>query len=252
PWLSPSPACKLHIAFTLDNGMAHSHPPVRRAISETVAALRLAGHEVTELPALDYVRASALFSTISAADGGADLRSFLADTNEPLIPEAFAVAGSASSVHELSQTVIGRDAFRQEFLRLWQGPSVASVSSQAFDLILCPLTAHLAWPHLGRPHDAELITWTTTWSLLDLPVATLPVGEINPVKDSPCPLPEPAYSSFDQQHWEGYSPSRFSNAPLVVQLVSPRRFREDELLSMVEVVQEAVKAYKLAKRVQSE
>lgn len=36
------------------------------------------------------------------------------------------------------------------------------------------------------------------------------------------------------------APETFENAPLVVQLVNPRRFREDELLAMARVVEEAV------------
>ncbi|GAA6041344.1 hypothetical protein JCM8097_007673 [Rhodosporidiobolus ruineniae] len=245
PWLPSSDASKLHVAYLTDSGLAHSHPPVRRAIAETVAALRAAGHEVTELPGLDFARAGELFSTISAADGGADLASFLAGTDEPIIPEAFAASGppSPSSVYNLSQTLVRRDAFRQDFLETWRTSASSSAENRPFDLILCPLTAHLAWPHLGRPHDSELITWTTTWSLLDVPCATLPVGELDPVKDAPHPLPEQAYSAFDQQHWDGYSFERFKNAPLVVQLVSPRRFREDELLGMVSEVERAVKAY---------
>lgn len=45
PWQPQNSDKRLHVAFCIDNGMAHSHPPVRRAILDTVAALRAAGHE---------------------------------------------------------------------------------------------------------------------------------------------------------------------------------------------------------------
>ncbi|GEM12062.1 amidase [Rhodotorula toruloides] len=144
---------KLHIAFALDNGLIHSHPPIRRAISEMVAALAQAGHEVTPLEGIDWNEASELVGLVSGADGGEDLRSFLA-SGEPVIPEAFPFAVStAITVYELSQLMQRRDAFR-------------------------------------------------------------------------------------------HSLATFKNAPLVVQLVNPRRFREDELLAMATVVGSAVRKYK--------
>ncbi|BGP05084.1 hypothetical protein JCM10049v2_000888 [Rhodotorula toruloides] len=231
---------KLHIAFALDNGLVHSHPPIRRAINETVAALARAGHQVTPLQGIDWREARDLVGLISGADGGADLRSFLS-SGEPVISEAFPFAASTSlTVHELSQLMQRRDAFRQDFLRLWRESAKMSDEGRPFDLVVCPVTTHLAWPHLGRPQDSELITWTTTWSLLDLPACTVPVGELDPLKDAPYPPPEAFFSQQDQRHWDSYAPETFENAPLVVQLVNPRRFREDELLAMARVVEEAV------------
>lgn len=48
----------------------------------------------------------------------------------------------------------------------------------------------------------RLITWTTTWSLLDLPACTVPVGELDPLKDAPSPPPEAFFSQQDQRHWD--------------------------------------------------
>ncbi|BGP29156.1 hypothetical protein JCM10296v2_000894 [Rhodotorula toruloides] len=232
---------KLHVAFAFDNGLVHTHPPIRRAIHETVAALARAGHQVTPLKGIDWREARDLVGLISGADGGADLRSFLS-SGEPVIPEAFPFAASTSlTVHELSQLMQRRDAFRQDFLRLWRKSAKMSDEGRPFDVVVCPVTTHLAWPHLGRPQDSELITWTTTWSLLDLPACTAPVGELDPLKDAPSPLPEPFFSQQDQQHWDSYAPETFENAPLVVQLVNLRRFREDELLAMARVVEKAVR-----------
>ncbi|BGP45084.1 hypothetical protein JCM10450v2_000901 [Rhodotorula kratochvilovae] len=244
PWIPLSPpGKKLHVAFAVDNGLVHSHPPIRRAILETVDALRAAGHIVTELAKMDFRLAGALLGKIASADGGADLRTFLEATNEPIIPEAFPfTTAAASTVYELSQTIVERDEYRQRFLEIWRASAGKTTLNTPFDLILCPVLPQVAHPHRGRPQESELITWTTTWSLLDLPCCTLPVGELDPCRDAACALPEAAYSDFDQQHWDEYSPERHEDAPLVVQLVSPRRFREDELLAMVKVVEEAVKA----------
>ncbi|GJN93350.1 hypothetical protein Rhopal_006403-T1 [Rhodotorula paludigena] len=248
PWITATGSRTLHVAFSLDNGLAHSHPPIRRALRETVSALRAAGHTVTELEAIDHQAASALFSRLAGADGGADLRAFLKPTGEPIVPEAFPFTSTpGSTVYELNSLQTKRDAFRQDFLELWQRSGhrldgiTAAESGKPFDVILCPVFAHLAKMHLGRPHDAEPITWTMLWSLLDLPACTLPLGEIDPVKDAMEPLPGAAFSPYDQEQWSAYSPEAHKNAPVVLQLVNPRRFREDELLGMVRIVEEAVR-----------
>lgn len=99
PWRLPTIELqkKLHVAFAVDNGLVHTHPPIRRAISETVTALARAGHQgapqfypsdseenseravspVTPLEGIDWSEAKNLVGLISGADGGADLRSFL-------------------------------------------------------------------------------------------------------------------------------------------------------------------------------
>lgn len=69
------------------------------------------------------------------------------------------------------------------------------------------------------PHFRRLITWTTTWSLLDLPACTVPVGGIDAHKDAPRSLPEPFFSQQDQEHWDSCASRRPYNrvrAPLTL------------------------------------
>ncbi|KAK4047613.1 hypothetical protein OIV83_005271 [Microbotryomycetes sp. JL201] len=241
PWQIPSTIVvpsRLHVAFAYDNGFIHAHPPLRRAINETVLALRRAGHEVSPLSNIDWSESKELVGLISGADAGQDRRSFLAPTGEPAIPEAFPFASlDCLSVYELSQLMQRRDTFRADFLRTWRQSGQASETRRPFDLIICPVTPHLAWPHLGRPQEPEMITWTTTWSILDLPAVTVPFGELDPLLDRKISMPEEPFSLQDEQHWDSYDPDTFANAPLVLQLVSPRRFREDELLALAQTVQ---------------
>lgn len=182
-----------------------------------------------------------------------------------------------------------RDAFRLDFLRNWRESAAQSDTGRPFDFIICPTTTHLAWPHLGKPQEPEcvdcrvsmldllldavlelmwpfpgcrLITWTTTWSVLDLPAMTLPVEQLDSEKDAAVPLPGAPFSAQDQQHWDNCAHSRdqplfsatkltysaadhpevFANAPVAVQLVNPRRFHEDELLCMAATVEAALAA----------
>ncbi|KWU44658.1 amidase [Rhodotorula sp. JG-1b] len=246
PWCSFSsmqPPQRLHIAFAYDNGFVHAHPPLRRALDELAQALTLAGHDVRPLTGIDWAESKDLVRMISGADGGQDLRSFLPPSGEPIIPESFPFATSAAlTVYELSKLMQRRDAFRLDFLRNWRETAAQSDTGRPFDLIICPTTTHLAWPHLGKPQEPELITWTTTWSVLDIPAMTLPVRQLDSGKDAAVPLPGAPFSAQDQQHWNNYHPEVFANAPVTVQLVNPRRFHEDELLCLAATVEAALAA----------
>ncbi|GAA5942587.1 uncharacterized protein JCM15063_000044 [Sporobolomyces koalae] len=243
-WTCPSRSERLKIAVVYDDQVVHNHPPVQRALEETVAALRHSGHTVIEWTPFDHVHVQRLFGELAAADGGADLQSFVAKSREPIVPEAFPFnSSSAKNVYELSQLVQKRDAFRQEVRRRWAQSDVDD--GRRVDAILCPAAPHLAMPPAGKPRAAELISWTTIWSLADLPVCAIPVGTFDPIKDTARGLPGPAYNTSDQAHWDSYSPSMFSRAPIGLQLVSPRQHTEAELLGMVAAVDRARAAFEL-------
>lgn len=52
----------------------------------------------------------------------------------------------------------------------------------------------------------RLNAWTTTWSLLDLPACTLPVGEIDAEADVAQQMPRKPFSAFDTRHWNSCTP----------------------------------------------
>lgn len=77
---------------------------------------------------------------------------------QPIIPESFPFVNSAAlTVYELSKLMQRRDAFRLDFLRNWRESAAQSDTGRPFDLIICPTTTHLAWPHLGKPQEPECV-----------------------------------------------------------------------------------------------
>lgn len=238
PWLISNKKESLRIAFMFSDGVVHNHPPVQRGLEETAAALRKAGHQVIEWSNFDHALVQRLFGELATADGGEDLRSFLAASGEPLIAETFSTLSSQTkSVYETCQLVVQRDEFRQLVLEKCRNERDGPI-----DLIICPNAPHLATKPLGSPRPAPLISWTTIWSLADLPVCTLPLGNLDLDKDGARPLSTPAFSAFDQQHWSSYDPNIYINAPIVLQLVNPKRHDEETLLAMVEIVEYAVRS----------
>lgn len=220
------------------DGLVRCHPPIERALDETVAALRRAGHEVIEWDALDHASAQEIVSRIFDADGGEDVRGWLGDSGEPIMPQVFTSQHPAMSTWEGWQLNKRRDAYRALFLQTYLATRARTSTGRPIDAILCATAPHVAEKHLPHPRPAGLITYTTVWSLLDLPCYTFPVTKVDPVRD-PAPASgayEPV-SEADRANWEGYSPERYRNAPACLQLVNPRRFREDELLGLGRLIE---------------
>ncbi|GAA6008101.1 hypothetical protein JCM10207_007030 [Rhodosporidiobolus poonsookiae] len=231
-------------AVMWSDGLVRPHPPIERGMRECVEKLRAAGHEVIEWEPLDHAGAQEIVSRIFDSDGGEDVRQWLGNSGEPILPQVFTSQFPAQTMHESWQLNKRRDAYRQRFLEAYLATRsrAGAQTTRPIDAIICPMAPHLAAPHLDCPRPAGLITYTTVWSLLDVPCYTFPCGgAVDPIKDT---KPEPgAYtplSEVDRENWEGYSPETYKNVPVVLQLINPRRFREDELLGLGEVIERAL------------
>ncbi|GAA5854137.1 hypothetical protein JCM9279_002846 [Rhodotorula babjevae] len=230
-------------AFMWSDGLVRPVPPLERGMRELAGKLRSAGHEVVDWEPLDHAGAQDIVSRIFDADGGDDVRRWIGDSGEPLLPQVFASQHPAMSVHESWQLNKRRDAYRQRFLSAYLSTRTrpGAQTDRPIDAIVCPMCPHLAAPHLDSPRPAGLITYTTVWSLLDLPCYTVPIGAVDPILDAkPPPGAHALQSETDRLNWESYSPEASANAPIVLQVVSPRRFREDELLGLGEVIERAL------------
>ncbi|GAA5860318.1 hypothetical protein JCM8547_003461 [Rhodosporidiobolus lusitaniae] len=226
------------------DGLVRPHPPIERGMRECVEALKKAGHEVIDWTPLNHSGAQEIVSRIFDADGGEDVRRLIGDSGEPILPQVFTSQYPAMSMWESWQLNKRRDAYRSLFLQTYLSTKSRpnAQTDRPIDAIICPMAPHLAAPHLEGPRPAGLITYTTVWSLLDLPCYTFPCGGVvDPLLDGApeAGMYEPL-SEVDRENWEGYSPETYKNAPIVLQLVSPRRFREDELLGLGEVVERAL------------
>jgi amidase len=82
--------------------------------------------------------------------------------------------------------------------------------------------------------------YTNAFNLLDWPALAMPVTQVDPSKDV-VDADFKAGSDVDQQVHDAYNPKTFAGLPVGVQLVG-RRFREEELLGLAEIVDAALKA----------
>ncbi|KAK4702147.1 amidase, partial [Phenoliferia sp. Uapishka_3] len=227
------------------DGLVRCHPPIERALDEVAVKLQAAGHEVVTWDPLDHAEAQEIVSRIFDSDGGEDVRQWLGESGEPILPQVFTSQHPAMTIHESWQLNKRRDAYRKLFLKTWLATKTrpGAMTDRPIDGIICPTAPHLAAPHLESPRPAGLISYTTVWSLLGLPCYTFPVGVVDPEKD---PMPSPnsyqAVSLMDEKNWRGYSPEVYENAPIVLQLVGPRKFAEDDLMDLSEDIEKALES----------
>ncbi|KAL7003890.1 hypothetical protein EMMF5_006572, partial [Cystobasidiomycetes sp. EMM_F5] len=239
PWLHdprviPIPR-RLRICMLRGGNSVSNHAPIERAMLDARAALRSTGHLVEERNAFNWAGGAKLFREILTADGGHDMRSFVASSREPFVPEAFTLAGSADQpCSEYFKIVRERDEYRRKFHKEW----IADVDGKGarFDLYICPVSPSVALPHLGRGYPEGFIAYTTAWSILDFPAISVPITRKIDLSNTGSPHCKAAALLTTDL---AYDAVLQRSAPAALQLINPKRFDEDGLIDMVKTVEAA-------------
>ncbi|KAI0029397.1 general amidase [Vararia minispora EC-137] len=217
------------------------HPPMRRALAMTVGAVIKAGYEVIGFEPLDVEKADKLAIDLYNSDSGEDLRRTFAPSGEPFHPMLIVYDGTKPlSVYDSWQLNVAKDEYRQRFLEHWNATKERTSTGLPIDGLILPPSVATAHRH-GEWHF--YIPYTSLFNLLDLPALVLPVGaKVDPVLD-PVDSNFKPVSERDARIQATYHPELFANAPLTVQIVG-RRYREEEVIGMAELVEAALRASK--------
>lgn len=98
------------------------------------------------------------------------------------------------------------------------------------DVILCPPSFGAAAPH----EQSRYWGYTSNWNLVDYPGVVFPVTTVDPVKD-PKDASYIPKNKDDQFVYDLYSPERYKDAPISLQIVGRRNYDEKVLAALVEV-----------------
>ncbi|KAL1999796.1 hypothetical protein VTN02DRAFT_5984 [Thermoascus thermophilus] len=235
------PDDKLRIGVIWHDGVVHPHPPITRALRDTVTALRRAGHTVVDW---DPTLHAALVDTINKAyflDGGREYRAMLRKGhNEPAVPLldwTLTHVGSKAHTLEESWTVNRtRDRLRTLYAQ--------RLRDAAIDVLLAPVHPAAASAH----NESRYWGYTSVFNALDFSAAVFPAGTVQETDTwdrYPRPTPQPL-SDLDRWYERLYAPGdagplRYADAPIPLQLVG-RRFQEERLLNVMDRVVEIVRA----------
>ncbi|KAF7554082.1 hypothetical protein G7Z17_g3180 [Cylindrodendrum hubeiense] len=246
PWrLDPSLTVKEWTPYTFKHppkvaiqwwdGVVQPHPPITRALREVAEACRKAGMTVIDwnCEALDHRKGWDILSALYWPDGGKEMIDLIEGAGEPILPLTKFILHEQSTVKELTQHELWklcaqRDEYRAAYARAWM--DTGKEDGIEVDIIICPPSFGAATPH----EQSRYWGYTAHWNLLDYPGVVFPVTKVDPIKD----IKDVSYVPKNDQDrfvYEMYSPEKFENAPVSLQLIGKRQNDEKVLSALAEI-----------------
>ncbi|KAK5114038.1 hypothetical protein LTR85_010344 [Meristemomyces frigidus] len=224
-WTEPAPPVKLRIGIMATDGVVDPHPPIQRAMRESVAKLKAVGHEVFEFrPPFDMWEAALTTWALYFQTGAKEQKAILDQAGEPPIAQFqhnYEVFKTRElSVPELFARNAEQAAYKAAFQKAWDAAGI--------DCIICPCA-----PAAGVPHDFPLWWgYTTIWNLLDYPSVIMPVKDLKicAVADPKNVSYRPRDNPFDKPNWQLYDPEMWKTQPVTLQLVG-RPYHDEALIA---------------------
>ncbi|KAJ7760504.1 amidase [Mycena metata] len=260
---------KLRFGYYADNYIKAS-PANKRAVMETVAALRIQGHECIEIEVPDPMEAFDIFIGVTSADGYQTLLSTIPP--DPLDPSLKVVArlgdlprwisaivawivtyilkdvkfarsvraGGTKPVREYLKWIHRRDSYNTKFYEeVWV--------KHELDGIIAPVQSMPQLPNLMSGRLFALAAGTSLYNIVNNPCGVVPVTKVDPAKDmlteewTKAPLP----SMMERTLYFGknpvYDPVKMQGMPIAVQVVG-KKWEDEKVLAMMQVVDTALTA----------
>ncbi|ORY23703.1 amidase signature domain-containing protein [Naematelia encephala] len=172
-----------------------------------------------------------LISSLYWTDGGARVKTALEESGEPMLPLTEWILSQNAKPRtgeEIMQLNVKRELFRQAWHEYFQSTGV--------DVVLCPPSAGPA-PVLGT---SRYWTYTAFWNLVDAPSGIFPTGLSVGLEDV-ADQPRDFLSEQDKEITEQYSPEKFIDAPLSLQVAGPR-WADESVMSAMGIISDIVRA----------
>ncbi|KAL2206341.1 amidase [Sarocladium strictum] len=250
PWnIDPSLTMKPWTPYTFErppkiavqwwDGVVQPHPPITRALNEVADACRKAGMAVVDwdCETLDHRKGWEILSSLYWPDGGEEMMNLLRETGEEILPLTKFIIEEQPSVKSLTQPELWercaeRDAYRTAYARAWNKTS--EDDGQEVDVILCPASFGAAPPH----GQSRYWGYTANWNILDYPGAVFPVTVVDSVKD----IKDVTYTPKNEEDkfvYDMYSPDKYTDAPVSLQVVG-RRQHDEKVLAALAAIEQAM------------
>ncbi|KZV92336.1 amidase [Exidia glandulosa HHB12029] len=265
-----TPSTRLRFGFYTFDGCIRASPATQRAVFETVAALRNAGHEVVEFTPPDITTAVELFVGLTSADGYSTMLEPIG--SDPIMDELFLVTLGPklpgfvrSIVGWLVEKVLGDEKFRRTFaasktstvagyfkLNVARSQYISRWYKEvwdqgAFDGLIVPSQAIPAPLHGSTKMVPQLAVSTFLFNLLDFPTGVVPVTRVDPIKDAVTSewlaKGPSAGTMVERRLFHGATPiydaKAMSGLPVGVQIVG-RCWEDEKVLAMMRIADDAL------------
>lgn len=233
------PQAQLCFGVIWDDGFCRPTPPYTRALRQTVDAVLRAGHKVIAFTPSNTREGVELVREIYNADGGADIASECAKSDEPRI--GFEAPSPHRSTFEWWQLCVRRREFAQAQLEHWTSTAAQTGTGRPIDAMLVPAAANAPGPHgSALPNSPVRYIYYTAWAnLCDFTAAVLPVTRVSQDLDGAIDV-RSFRSEVERAVHSAYEPSKHANAPIGVQVIG-RRSEEEAVIRMTENVDAALR-----------
>lgn len=201
------------------------HPPIRRALRETVAKLQFAGLEVKTFIPPSYAAVNEVTRQLFTLDGLSYAKRELELSGEPPVQSVRTIGFwdlPAKSSEQNWAWNYKKQQLQKEMLDKWTAAGV--------DIVLCPAGPHTA---MG-PGQWSNDSYTVVWNTMDYPAIVIPISNVDPAKDPKDSLEMPI-SPTDAEFYARYDPELMAGAPIALQLVGPR-LGDEQLLQDAELI----------------
>jgi amidase len=231
---------KLRIGVLWYDKEVMPHPPIQRALKDTVSKLIAAGHEV--VPWNPRLHSSLLkwINTAYFLDGAAEYKSTLRQDSDPAVPMIQWLLDSTTptrhTVEQTWQSNILRDTLRTQFSEQWREANI--------DALLCPVNASVASAH----DESKYWGYTAVFNATDLPGVVFPVTRVRETDTWDVDTKEVMgeKDAMYRKFWDEGGVEKYRDAPVNLQLVG-RRLREERLLAVAEVVEDVIRGADVGK-----
>jgi amidase len=231
---------KLRIGVLWHDEEVMPHPPIQRALKDTVSKLVATGHEVVPWNPRLHTSLLQWINTAYFLDGAEEYKSTLRQESDPAVPTIQWLLDSTTPTrHTVEQTWksnVVRDTLRTQFSLQWREANI--------DALLCPVNASVASAH----DESKYWGYTAVFNATDLPGVVFPVTRVKETDTWDAETPEvmgekdAMYRGF----WDEGGVDKYRDAPVNLQLVG-KRLREERLLAVAEVVEGVIRGADVGK-----
>ncbi|KAK6454840.1 amidase activity protein [Scheffersomyces xylosifermentans] len=236
PWKPVEFNKKIRIGILHTDEVVTPLPPVARALKEVESKLlNLVNVELVEFKPFEHQKAMEIISSLYFEDGGADTKSTLTATGEPMCEQTSWVLSKDAvkplAVPEIWKWNLAKQAYRKAYLKHWL--SYNDAEGGELDAVIAPVFPGVAAKH----RTAKYWGYTAQWNLLDYPVLVFPAGKIDTSLDKPDTSYKPL-NDMDKFVYETYdSAESFAGAPVNLGLVGLRN-TEEKLIEIGKILRD--------------
>ncbi|CAM1508942.1 Fc.00g026810.m01.CDS01 [Cosmosporella sp. VM-42] len=220
------------------DGHVSPQPPVRRAMHLVEAAIERLGHKTIEWKPPSHQEGIHLGYEIWKLDGGTDIYHSMSLAQEPLAAQLSHVYGNEPgkerSASEIAAINIAKRAYQKRYMDYWNSTARATDTNEPVCAVIAPVAPFAA----ARPSMYDYYGYSVIVNVLDYPAAVLPVTTADKSVDVPDEAYEPL-NDLDAKVLKSYDSNIYHGTPVSIQIIC-RRFEEEKLLSLTELLSNAL------------